>query len=322
MRVWAMDWTNVARRGLAAALVGAMALTGCNKQSQPVEQGGTATDKAAAVASTETPNGGTTETKDSSADAPIVRDAKHQAFETATRGGDDPPPNSNPPPDVTVSGKSVYKIYKEVVASWDTIRFVAPDGKPIRYSATVETDFGNIEIALRPDLAPNHVRNFVALARAGYYNDLLIDRICHEENEVEPGKVQVFDSIEAGCPLGTGDPGNGSIGYWLKPEIAAPPSSPDAAAKVTHELGVVGACHGDEPDTAACRFYITLCEAPFLDGNFTVFGKVTQGLDVARTIAKQPTREYEEDVAGSLRPDKPIAIKKVTIHTSVEEAGR
>ncbi len=127
----------------------------------------------------------------------------------------------------------------------------------------------------------------------------------------------MFDSIEAGCPLGNGEPGNGSIGYWLKPEFAPPD------AKVSHEPGTVGACRGIEPDTAACRFYITLCEAPFLDGNFTVFGKVTQGLGRgAYNIQAADHREYEEDAAGSLRPDKPITIKKVTIQTSVAEAGR
>ena len=78
------------------------------------------------------------------------QDGMHEPFAQATRGGEDPPANSNPPPDVTVSGKPVYKVYKEVLALWDTIRFVTADGKPIHYSATVETDFGNIEIALRP----------------------------------------------------------------------------------------------------------------------------------------------------------------------------
>ena len=175
-----------------------------------------------AVAGKNDTNSSGSETKDDPVKAPLPQDGMHEPFAQATRGGDDPPANSNPPPDVTVSGKPVYKVYKEVLALWDTIRFVTADGKPIHYSATVETDFGNIEIALRPDLAPSHVRNFVALARAGYYDGLFFDRICHEENEVEPGKVQVFESIEAGCPLGTGEPGNGSIGYWLKPEFSKP----------------------------------------------------------------------------------------------------
>lgn len=316
MAVWANRRESAGRWLAAAALLGVLGLIGCGKQSVPSEQAGGAPESAPAVADKKETSSGTSETKDDPAKTPPPQDGKHDPFVKVTRGGDNPPPNSNPPPDVTVSGKPVYKVYKEVLGVWDTIRFVTADGKPIQYSATVETDFGNIEIALRPDIAPNHVRNFVALARTGYYDGLFFDRICHEETELETGKKQVFDSIEAGCPLGTGEPGNSSIGYWLKPEFAA------ADAKVTHEPGTVGACRGVEPDTAACRFYITLCDAPFLDGNFTVFGKVTQGLDVARIISKQPTREYEEDVIGSFRPDKPIKIKKVTIHTSVAEAGR
>jgi cyclophilin family peptidyl-prolyl cis-trans isomerase len=314
MVVWIKTWNSAARLVLASVLAIAFGAIGCNKQPHQTEQGTTPVEKVADTAVKNEPNASAS--NDKNEDAPIVRDIQHQSFETATRGGEDPPPDSFPPPNVTFSGKPVYKIYKEVMALWDTIRFKTPDGKPIRYSATLETDYGPIEIELRPDLAPNHVRNFVALARAGYYDDLLFDRICHDENEIEPGKVQVFDSIEAGCPLGTGEPGKDSIGYWLKPEF------PPTEAKVTHEPGIVGACRSNDPDTAACRFYITLCDAPFLDGNFTVFGKVTQGLDAARTIAKQPTREYEEDVSGSLRPDKPIKIKKVTIHQSVGEAGR
>ncbi len=314
MVVWARIWNDAARLSFSTALALALVSTGCNKQQPSADQTTTQTENASGLAAKNEAEGGAS--NDQKEVPPIVRDIQHQSFETATRGGDDPPADSNPPPNVTVSGKPVYKIYKEVVAQWDSIRFATADGKPIRYSATVETDYGPIEIELRPDLAPNHVRNFVALARAGYYDDLLFDRICHDENELETGKMQVFDSVEAGCPLGTGEPGKDSIGYWLKPEF------PSAESKVIHEPGVVGACRGNETDTAACRFYITLCDAPFLDGNFTVFGKITRGLDAVRTIAKQPTREYEEDVSGSLRPDKPIKIKKVTIHTSVGEAGR
>lgn len=310
MAVWAKRWIRAVRHGAVGALIGFLALHGCSKQPAPPEQMSEAPQREQPAAPAASPK---REQAADLANSPAWQ-TKHEPFAQVTRSGDDPPANSNPPPDVTVSGKPVYQIYKEVIALWDAIEFATPDGKLIRYTAIVETDFGNIEIALRPDLAPNHVRNFVALARSGYYDGLFVDRICHEESEVEPGKMQIFDSIEAGGPLGNGDPGNGSIGYWLKPEFST-------AAKVTHEAGTVGACRGMEEDTAACRFYITLCDAPFLDGNFTVFGKVTQGLDVARIISKQPTREYEEDVAGSLRPDKPIKIKKVTIQTSVGEAG-
>jgi cyclophilin family peptidyl-prolyl cis-trans isomerase len=316
MAVWAKRGQKAVQYWSAAAFLGALMLTGCSKQPASSEQTVGVPQETPSNTGNPESKPAAPENKSDAAMASIHHEDKLEPFAKVTRGGDDPPANSNPPPDVTVSGKPAYKIYKEVLALWDSIHFVTPDGRPIHYSAIIETDFGNIEITLRPDLAPNHVRSFVALARAGYYDDLFIDRICHEETEVEPGKMQVFDSIEAGCPLGNGDPGNGSIGYWLKPEF------PAEDAKVTHEPGTVGACRGMEEDSAACRFYITLCDAPFLDGNFTVFGKVTQGLDVARRISKQPTRESEADVAGSLRPDKPIKIKKVTIQTSVGEASR
>jgi cyclophilin family peptidyl-prolyl cis-trans isomerase len=292
----------LAKYGIAIALFAALGMIGCGEHSTPSESA----DPRPAVVAPAKPTEDTAPTA-----AP--NDGRHDPFDKATRGGDDPPPGSNPPPDVTASGKSVYKIYKEVVRLWDTIRFVTPDGRRIDYSATIETDFGDIDIALRPDLAPNHVRNFVALARAGYYEELFFDRIRHEEEEVAPGQMQVLDCIEAGCPLGTGEPGNGSIGYWLRPEL------PPANAKVSHEPGAVGACHGEEADTAACRFYITLCDAPFLDGNFAIFGKVTRGLDVARKIAMQPIILDEQDAEGSHRPEKPIKIKRVTIHTSTAD---
>ncbi len=224
-----------------------------------------------------------------------------QSFAEATRS--EPPANGQRPPDLTLTGKSVGKLYTQVVRLWDTIRFASKTGKPITYTATLETELGVIEIALQPNLAPNHVRNFVALARAGYYDGLVFERTVHAKSEEQPeNEVEV---LEGGCPLGTGDLGVGSLGYWLKPEFS----------KETHDIGTVGACHGEEPDTAACRFYITLSKAPFLDGNFTVFGKVTQGLEVARRIFCLPVRNDPEYPEGD-RPAKPVVIRKVIIRTS------
>src|SRR5262249_37981952 len=106
-------------------------------------------------------------------------------------------------------------------------------------------------------------------------------------------------------------PGYGSIGYWLKPEF-----NPE----LKHEEGTVGACRGEEEDTAACRFYINLGKAPTLDGHYTVFGKVTRGLEVARIIFKQPVRADEEDEEGYHRPEKPVVIRKVVIPPPEAEA--
>ena len=88
---------------------------------------------------------------------------------------------------------------------WDDIRFTTPDGKRIQYTAVLETDFGAIEIALRPDVAPNQVRSFVALIQAGYYNGMRFDRIHHEVSSLAPND-RPLDFVEAGCPLDNGDP--------------------------------------------------------------------------------------------------------------------
>jgi cyclophilin family peptidyl-prolyl cis-trans isomerase len=118
--------------------------------------------------------------------------------------------------------------------------------------------------------------------------------------------------VEAGCPTGTGNPGYGSIGYWLKPEI-------NSIAQ--HEEGTVGACLGEDPDTAACRFYITLSPAPVLDGERTIFGKVSRGLDVVRRISSQPVINSPEYPFGD-RPEKPIVIRKMKIQAKpVEQPG-
>lgn len=238
----------------------------------------------------------------------VVHDPRlHQPFIQATRS--DPPADWQRPPELTVTGKSVGKLYTDVVKTWDTIPFTSPRGNPLAYTATLDTDLGPIEIALRPDLAPNHVRNFVALSQLHYYDGLVFERAVHARSEEKPD-LEV-ELIEGGCPLGTGDLGQGSLGYWLKPEFTKEP----------HEAGTVGACHGAEPDTAACRFYITLNRAPFLDGNFTVFGKVTQGLDTARRIFSLPVRNDPEYPEGD-RPEKPVVIRAVTIHSrELVEAG-
>ena len=139
----------------------------------------------------------------------------HQSFEEATT---DPPSEWQRPPDTTLTQKSVGKLYTDVLKLWNDIRFETPAGKRLAYKATLETELGPIEIALLPDLAPNHVRSFVALAQAGYYDGLVFDRTVHQEVTGTPDAWVEY--IEAGCPLGTGEPGYGSIGYWLKPEFS------------------------------------------------------------------------------------------------------
>ena len=291
-------WTDRGRwlrRMAAGLLAGSVALGGCGKKAEPAVA--PKEDSAQTSSSPATADGKKNEL---SAPGPVVRDALHQAFADAVRNSENPPEGAEKPPDETVSKKPVHRILESVRQNWDTIRFTSAAGKKIVFTAVVDTSAGSMQVALFPDLAPNHVRNFIALAKAGYYDQLFIERARHEENAMTNQEVHI---LEAGCPLGTGETASGSIGYWLKQELTP-------GDKMTHEEGTVGACRAEDADTAATRFYINLTKAPFLDGNYTVFGKVVQGLDVLRKIAKEPVIIDDEGVS---RPEKSIQITKVTI---------
>lgn len=307
MSMWSAR--GVSLRHLAAGLVlGSVAVLGCGQKPQPASTASGDDSTPAASAPAGKPVAATLASR-RGGEAPVkTGDRLHQPFTEAVRGADNPPPaDAVRPPDETVSKKPVHRLLETVRQSWDGIRFTTPAGAPLAYSARVETSAGDIEIALFPEQAPNHVRNFIALAKAGYYDKLLVERIRHEKN---PETGDELHLLEGGCPLGTGTAGTGSIGYWLREEFTP-------ADKMSHDEGIVGACRGEEADSAATRFYISLNKTPFLDGNYTIFGKVVQGLDIVRTIGKQPVVIDDE---GNSHPEKPIVIHKVTIVSRQREA--
>ncbi len=130
------------------------------------------------------------------------------------------------------------------------------------YSATIKTAKGNIVAELYPKDAPQHVNNFVFLARDGFYNGLKFHR-------VEPGFV-----IQGGDPLGNG---TGGPGYGIPPEI-----------KAKHTEGALAMARVGGPaqttPSSGSQFYITLAATPFLDGQYTAFGQTIQGMDVVKSI--------------------------------------
>lgn len=232
----------------------------------------------------------------------------NQPFEEAALL-ENPDPEQQMAPELTThAGKSIPKIFDAITRKgglWEQIKFVSPAGRKLRYSALLQTSAGEITMELFPDVAPNHVRNFVALARAGYYDGLTFDRLVTEVPLGESGVK--LEYIRAGCPKGTDEIGLGHLGYWLKPEVSQ---------QVKHEAGTVGAWHDADENTACCKFYITLGPAPWMDGFFTIFGKITHGLDVARTIHSRPRLEGSED-----RPAEPVIIRQVVIQVSENQAS-
>ena len=131
------------------------------------------------------------------------------------------------------------------------------------YVATIKTAKGNIVAELYPKDAPQHVNNFVFLARDGFFNNLTFHRVV-------AGFV-----IQGGDPLGTG---TGGPGYTIPPEI-----------KAKHTNGALAMARQGGPaqttPSSGSQFYITLAPQPGLDGQYTVFGQVTSGMDVVAKIA-------------------------------------
>ena len=128
-------------------------------------------------------------------------------------------------------------------------------------SAVIETDKGKTTFVLYEDQAPITTANFIGLAEDGFYNGLTFHR-------VEPNFV-----IQGGDPKGNG---TGGSGKHIKLEV-----SPD----LKHgDAGAVAMARSAQPDSASSQFYITLAPTPFLDGNYAVFGRVVDGLDVVKQI--------------------------------------
>ncbi len=135
---------------------------------------------------------------------------------------------------------------------------------------TIKTKFGEMEIVLFPELAPRHVESFITLARKGFYNGTIFHRVI-------PGFM-----IQGGDPF-TKDPSNrknygtGGPGYTLPAEFS----------QIPHERGIVSAARTADPDSAGSQFFIMVDRAPHLDGQYTVFGEVVNGMEVADTIVQQ-----------------------------------
>jgi len=124
--------------------------------------------------------------------------------------------------------------------------------------AIIETDKGNIVLELFENDAPNTVANFVKLINKGYYNGLKFHRV-----------IQNF-MVQGGCPVGNG---TGGPGYTIKCEI-----NPKK-----HLAGTLSMAHAGK-DTGGSQFFITHSPQPHLDGVHTVFGQVTEGMDVVNAI--------------------------------------
>ena len=137
--------------------------------------------------------------------------------------------------------------------------------------AVIKTQLGDMEIVFFPDKAPNHVQNFIKLAKSGYYNGTIFHRVI-------PGFM-----IQGGDP-NTKDPkkpetyGMGGPSEKLKAEFNDTP----------HRRGIVSMARTNDPNSAGSQFFIVVKDSSFLDGQYTVFGEVVKGMEVADKIVNLP----------------------------------
>jgi peptidyl-prolyl cis-trans isomerase B (cyclophilin B) len=148
---------------------------------------------------------------------------------------------------------------------------------------------GIIKAELYPETAPNSVNNFISLINKGYYDGIIFHRV-----------IEGF-MIQGGDPQGTGI---GGPGYSIRGEFRANGFAND----LKHDRGVLSMARTTMPNSAGSQFFIMHQNAPYLDGQYAAFGKVTEGMDVVDAIAGCRTDRAD-------RPVEEQRMKKVTVDT-------
>ena len=143
----------------------------------------------------------------------------------------------------------------------------------------LETTKGNVTIEMRPDLAPTHVARIKDLVREGFYDGLVFHRV-----------IEDF-MAQTGCPQGTG---TGGSGQKLKAEFS----------KEKHVRGTVSMARAANPDSGDSQFFICFTEAPWLNGQYTVWGQVTEGMDNVDKIKRgEPVRDPDKILTARIAAD-------------------
>jgi peptidyl-prolyl cis-trans isomerase B (cyclophilin B) len=156
--------------------------------------------------------------------------------------------------------------------------------------AVMDTNYGTFYMEFFPKDAPNHVRNFKKLARSGFYDGTKFHRV------IKGFMIQGGDPLTKGND--TGSYGTGGPGYSIDAEFNSRP----------HLKGTLSMARAASPNSAGSQFFICLEDKPFLNGQYTVFGRVIKGMGVVEKIGNVPVKGPEPSI-----PVEPVVLKKVTI---------
>jgi peptidylprolyl isomerase len=143
----------------------------------------------------------------------------------------------------------------------------------------LETSKGKVVIQMRPDLAPGHVARIKELVRDGFYDGIVFHRV-----------IDGF-MAQTGCPQGTG---TGGSGKKLKAEFS----------KEKHVRGTASMARAQNPDSGDSQFFLCFADASFLDGQYTVWGKVTEGMDNVDKIKRgEPVQNPDKILSAKMAAD-------------------
>ena len=139
--------------------------------------------------------------------------------------------------------------------------------------AIIKTKFGDMHLKFYPDVAPNHVSNFIKLAKSGFYDGTIFHRVI-PGFMIQGGDPNTKNSLRKDT-YGQGGP---------KDEKGNPILLKAEFSDIPHKRGIVSMARANERDTAGSQFFIVVEPSHFLDGKYTVFGEVVRGLGVADKI--------------------------------------
>jgi peptidylprolyl isomerase len=143
----------------------------------------------------------------------------------------------------------------------------------------LDTTKGRVVIAMRPDLAPGHVARIKELVRQGFYDGIVFHRV-----------IEGF-MAQTGCPHGTG---TGGSGKKLKAEFNSEP----------HVRGTVSMARAQDPNSGDSQFFICFADATFLDGQYTAWGNVTEGMENVDKIKRgEPVRDPDKIMKATIAAD-------------------
>jgi cyclophilin family peptidyl-prolyl cis-trans isomerase len=158
--------------------------------------------------------------------------------------------------------------------------------------AVLETNYGRIVIEFLPRVAPKHVRNFKELAGTGFYDETKFHRIVRDKTQ--PVAIQ------------GGDPNtiNGDPAIWGQGQRGQR-TVPGEISNLKHERGIVSAARrSDDINSATSQFFLCVAPYPGFDGQYSIFGRVIEGMNVVDSIARAPIEAKTE------RPVDPVVINR------------